>query len=282
MGDHGLGQFGVWRGGTRSVTPENAVEIEQLGYGAIWIGSSRKPSLKFVEPLLEATSTITVATGIADVWSNPPKELAASFHRVEQHFPGRFLLGIGIGHPEASQDYTKPFQTLVDYLDVLDGEGVPKERLALAALGPRVLKLSADRTAGAHPYLTSPEHTRFAREILGPDALLAPEQKVVLDTDSESARAVGRETAEIYLQLKNYRANLNRLGYADADIDNGGSDALIDALVVHGDAAAVAAGLRAHVDAGADHVCIQVLPMFDDAMPALRVLAKELGLSAPR
>src|SRR6188508_638784 len=115
MGDHGLGQFGVWRGGTRSVSPENAAEIEQLGYGAIWVGGSRKASLKFVEPLLEATSTITVATGIADVWSNPPKELAASFHRIEGRFPGRFLLGVGIGHPEASQDYATPYQTLVDY-----------------------------------------------------------------------------------------------------------------------------------------------------------------------
>ena len=164
-------------------------------------------------------------------------------HRVAAAHPGRFLLGVGIGHPEATQEYRSPYDTIVDYLDVLDAEGVPVEDRALAALGPKVLALAAERTAGAHPYLTTPEHTRHAREILGDGPLLAPEQKVVLDTDPVAARALGRPAVDRpYLHLRNYTSNLKRLGWTDADLADGGSDALIDALAVHGDAATVAAG----------------------------------------
>jgi probable F420-dependent oxidoreductase len=169
---------------------------------------------------------------------------------------------------------------MVDYLDQLDDADVPAAGRALAALGPKALRLAADRTAGAHPYLTTPEHTREARAIIGDGVLLAPEQKVVLDTDAERARAIGRPVVDRpYLHLVNYRSNLLRLGWSEADLDDGGSDALIDALVAHGDAETVAARLTAHLDAGADHVCVQVLTADDaDPVPALRELSAALGL----
>ncbi|HEY5854455.1 MAG TPA: LLM class F420-dependent oxidoreductase [Aldersonia sp.] len=283
MGYENLGSYGVWRG-YKDATPDVAVGIEQLGYGTLWLGGCRRAALDFVDPLLSATTTLTVATGIADIWANPVDEFAASFHRIERRFPGRFLLGIGAGHPEAHQAYTRPYRALVDYLDALDAAGVPRERRALAALGPKVLELSAARTLGAHPYLTPPAHTRFARDVLGPDALLAPEQKVVLETDPARAREIGRPVVDRpYLHLRNYVANLHRLGYTDADIADGGSDALIDDLVAHGDADAIAARLRAHLGAGANHVAIQVLPQDGDPLPALRALADvlQIGCAQP-
>ena len=186
---------------------------------------------------------------------------------------------MGIGHPEAIKEYRKPYDMIVDYLDRLDAAKVPVEGRALAALGPKVLALAAERTAGAHPYLTTPEHTREARKILGEGTLLAPEHKVVLETDPERARAIGRPVVEKpYLGLRNYVSNLKRLGWSDEDVADGGSDRLIDALVAHGDADAVAARLTEHLDAGADHVCAQVLPNADDPLPALRELAEALKL----
>jgi probable F420-dependent oxidoreductase len=254
-----LGKFGVFRVST-AVSPELAATLERLGYGAIWIGVS-PGDLRQVEELLDATSTIAVATGIVNIWGNGPREVAASYHRVEERHPGRFLLGIGAGHPEAiGARYTKPYTALVGYLDELDAAGVPVQRRVLAALGPRVLKLAAERSAGAHPYLVTPEHTRRARGILGPGPLLAPEQKVVLETDPARARAIGRPAVEKpYLGLVNYTSNLRRLGFGDDDLAGGGSDRLIDALVVHGDTAAVAAGLAAHLEAGADHVAVNLI-----------------------
>jgi probable F420-dependent oxidoreductase len=215
------------------------------------------------------------------MWSTPAAEVAESFHRIEAKHPGRFLLGVGIGHPEMTSTYRSPYATMVDYLDQLDDAGVPVASRALAALGPKALRLAADRTAGAHPYLTTPEHTREARAIIGDGVLLAPEQKVVLDTDAERARALGRPVVDRpYLHLVNYRSNLLRLGWSEADLDDGGSDALIDALVAHGDAKTVAQRLTAHLDAGADHVCAQVLTADGaDPVPALRELAEALGLS---
>ncbi|WP_009475127.1 LLM class F420-dependent oxidoreductase [Rhodococcus sp. JVH1] len=274
-----LGQFGVWRhaGG---LAPEVGAAIESAGYGAIWIGGSPPADLDIAERLLDATSTITVATGIVNIWTAPADEVATSFHRLEARHPGRFLLGIGVGHPEQpGLNYSKPYAALVEYLDALDGAGVPAGRRVLAALGPKVLELSAARAAGAHPYLTTPQHTREARELLGPGPVIAPEQKVVLDTDPERARPIGRSAVEDpYLHLRNYVNNLKRLGYTDEQIENGGSDDLIDALVAHGDTQYVAGRLREHLDAGADHVAIQVLPAGDDPVPALRELAGALGL----
>jgi probable F420-dependent oxidoreductase len=274
-----VGRYGIWQRQSQ-LGAEFAAEAEALGYGAIWIGGSPAGDLALAESMLDATQRIAIATGIVNMWSTPAEEVAASYHRIEAKHPGRFLLGVGIGHPEATAEYRSPYATMVDYLDRLDKADVPVAGRALAALGPKALRLSADRTAGAHPYLTTPEHTREAREIVGDGALLAPEQKVVLDTDAERARAIGRPVVDRpYLQLVNYRSNLLRLGWSEADLEGGGSDALVDALVAHGDAETVAARLTAHLDAGADHVCVQVLTAGGaDPLPALRELAAALRL----
>lgn len=275
-----LGRYGIWRG-LRELTPALASEIEALGYGAIWVGGSPPADLRDVEALLAATEHISVATGIVNMWASPAAEVAASYHRIADAYPGRFLLGVGIGHPEAIVEYRSPYATIVGYLDELDSSEVPKEGRALAALGPKVLAVAAERTAGAHPYLTTPEHTRAAREQIGPGVLLAPEHKVVLETDPERARAIGRpRVARPYLQLRNYTSNLRKLGYTDADLADEGSDRLIDALVAHGEPAAVAARLTEHLDAGADHVCAQVLTEpGGDPLPAMRALAEALKLT---
>jgi probable F420-dependent oxidoreductase len=264
-----LGRFGIWRG-ERQVTPELAATIEGLGFGALWLGSATG-DLAAAEEFLAATTTLIVATGIVNMWQYEPHPVAASFRRVEERFPGRFLLGAGAGHPEATAQYAKPYDTLARYVDTLLGDGVPAGSLVLAALGPRVLRLAAERTAGAHPYLVTPGYTREARKILGPGPLLAPEQKVVVSPDAGQARALGRSRVEQpYLGLANYTANLRRLGWTDA---------LIDALVAHGSAAQVAARLREHLDAGADHVSIQLLtPAGGDPADGYRELAGSLGL----
>lgn len=257
MGESKLNRYGVWKGGP--VTPEQARAIEDLGYGSVWVGGVFTADLAYVEPLLAVTENLTVASGIVNIWTSPVDEIAAAFHRIEAAYPGRFLLGVGAGHPEASAEYRKPYDALIEYLDGLDAAGVPKERRVLAALGPKVLKLSADRTAGAHPYLTTPEHTRQAREIIGPGALLVPEHKVVLSTDAKSAREIGRRTVDFYLTLSNYVNNWKRLGFNDEDLTSPGSDAFIDAVVAYGTAAEIATRLNEHLDAGADQVLIQVL-----------------------
>ena len=271
-----LGKIGIWRHSS-GLTPDVLAEVEALGYGAIWVGGSPPGDLKIIENILDATDHIAVATGILNVWKDDAATVGPSYHRLADKHPGRFLLGLGIGHPEATQEYQKPYDKLVSYLDELDELEVPAEGRALAALGPRVLRQSAERSAGAHPYLVTPEHTRRAREILGAGPLLAPEQKVVLETDPERARAIGRpRVQQPYLGLTNYLSNLRRLGWTDADFADGGSDALIDALVVHGDAQAVADGVTAHLDAGADHVAIQVLN--EEPMLALQAIASLLQL----
>jgi probable F420-dependent oxidoreductase len=271
-----LGSIGVWRPG-QLLDASLAARLEELGFGAVWVGGSPSGDLALVQELLDATTTLSVATGIVNVWSDDAATVGASFHRIEREHPGRFLLGLGVSHPEANAAYTKPFQALQDYLDALDTAGVPVERRVLAALGPKVLRLSAERTAGAHPYLTTPEHTASARELLGPQALLAPEQKVVLDTDPARARALARETVEFYLGLSNYTNNWRRLGFGDDDLADGGSDRLIDALVVHGDAATVKRRVTEHLDAGADHVAVQLLTEPDaDVTDSFRALSEVL------
>jgi probable F420-dependent oxidoreductase len=268
-----LGRFGSFG---RGVTPQQAKEIEALGYGAVWVGGSPPAELAWVEPILEATTALHVATGIVNIWSAPAKPVAESFHRIDNAYPGRFLLGIGVGHPEATTEYRKPYQALAEYLDRLDDYGVPTNRRVVAALGPRVLKLSAQRSAGAHPYLTTPEHTAHARELLGPTAFLAPEHKVVLTSDPGKARAVGRKALDIYLNLANYQNSWKRLGFTDEDIARPGSDRLVDAMVAYGTTDAIAARLREHLDAGADHVPVQVLTRSENLVPALAELAGAL------
>jgi probable F420-dependent oxidoreductase len=271
-----LGRFGVWTMG--AVKPEQAVEIEKLGYGAVWIGGSPAGDLSYVEPILESTKTLQVATGIVNVWTAPAEEVAEAYHRVEDAYPGRFLLGVGIGHPEHTEEYRKPYDVLVEYLDALDAAKVPTSRRVIAALGPKVLKLSAQRSAGAHPYLTTPEHTGQARNTIGNTVFLAPEHKVVLTTDADEAREIGRQTVDFYLNLSNYLNNWKRLGFTDDDVAKPGSDKLIDAVVAHGSAGAIAKRLTEHLDAGADHVTIQVLGGWDKLLPTLTELARPLGL----
>ncbi|MBI3228360.1 MAG: LLM class F420-dependent oxidoreductase [Mycolicibacterium cosmeticum] len=277
-----VGRYGVWTFG--KVSPEQAVAIEKLGYGAVWIGGSPAGDLPFAEGILDATDTLQLATGIINVWTSPAEQSAETYHRLEKSHPGRFLLGIGIGHPEHTEEYRKPYDVLVEYLDALDAAGVPPERRVVAALGPKVLRLSRDRSAGAHPYLTTPEHTAEARKVLGEGVFLAPEHKVVLTDGSpeatEAARKVGRETVDFYLNLSNYLNNWRRLGFSEEDIAKPGSDTLIDAVVAHGTADAIAARLTEHLDAGADHVTIQVLGGWDKLLPTLTALAGPLGLKA--
>jgi len=280
MANPQLGKFGVFGhyAQWQQLPPDQLREIEALGYGAIWAGGSPPAALDWVDPILGETDTLTLATGIVNIWTAAAGPVAESFHRIDAAYPNRFLLGIGVGHPEAHAEYKKPYDALVDYLDELDRHGVPKDRRVVAALGPQVLKLSARRSAGAHPYLTTPEHTRQARELVGPEAFIAPEHKAVLTTDAEQARAVGRKALEIYLDLANYTNNWKRLGFTDADVAKPGSDALVDAVVAHGTVDAVAARLTEHLTAGADHVPVQVLTGTDKLVPALAELAGPLGL----
>jgi len=273
-----FGSFG------RGVTPQQAEEIEALGYGAVWVGGSPPAELAWVEPILEATTTLQVATGIVNIWTAAAEPVAESFHRIDQAYPGRFLLGIGVGHREAISEYRKPYDALVEYLDQLDEYGVPANRRVVAALGPRVLKLSAERSAGAHPYLTTPEHTAQARELMGPSAFLAPEHKVVLTTPdkagAEQARAVGRRALDIYFNLVNYRNSWKRLGFSEEEVTRPGSDRLVDAVVAYGTPETIAARLKEHLDAGADHVPVQVLAKDEKLVPALAELAGPLGLTS--
>jgi probable F420-dependent oxidoreductase len=279
-----LGKFGIWRGATQT-TPELAAAIERLGYGALWLGGSPDGDLAVADELLSATTTLNVGTSIVNMWKDDAATVARSYTRVQAKYPDRFVLGIGAGHPEATQQYASPYNTLATYVDQLVAGGVPAHRIVLAALGPRVLRLAADRTGGAIPYLVPSEHTRLAREILGPDRLLAPEHKVVVDTDTERARALGRKrVTNPYLHLVNYTSNLRRLGFTDEDLAvtstaGGGSDRLIDALVAHGSPDQVAAQLTRHLEAGADHVCIQLLTETEaDPLPGYTELAGALGL----
>ena len=272
-----LGRFGVWTFG--AIPPEQAAAIEKLGYGALWVGGSPVADLAFAEPILEATETLQLATGIVNVWTAPADEVAKRYHQIEEAHPGRFVLGIGIGHPEHTDEYRKPYDVLVEYLDALDVASVPTSRRVVAALGPKVLKLAAQRSAGAHPYLTTPEHTAQAHQLIGNTVFLAPEHKVVLARDAGQAREIGRQTVDFYLGLSNYLNSWKRLGFTDDDVAKPGSDKLIDAVVAHGTPDDIARRLNEHLDAGADHVAIQVLGGADALIPTLTELAGPLGLS---
>jgi probable F420-dependent oxidoreductase len=260
------------------LTPEAAATVARLGYTAVWIAGTREARLTIVERVLAATETLAVATGVVNVWYAEARAVADTYHRLEAAYPGRFLLGIGAGHRELGTDFRSPYQALVDYLDVLDERAVPKQRRALAALGPRVLKLAAERSAGAHPFLVTPAYTRRARELVGPDALLAVEHKVALG-DPTSTRAAGREAIQVNLGLSNYRANLSRMGFGEHDLADGGSDALVDAVVAQGDAATAAKQLRTQLDAGASHLVVNTVPG-TDRLSILATLAPKLGIVA--
>lgn len=243
------------------------------------MGGSPPAELAWVEPILAATSTLQLATGIVNIWTADAGAVAESFHRIDKAYPGRFLLGIGVGHREMISEYRKPFDALVEYLDQLDEYGVPAHRRVVAALGPRVLQLSAQRSAGAHPYLTTPEHTAEARKLLGDAAFLAPEHKVVLTTDPDEARATGRAALDMYFNLVNYRNSWKRSGFGEDEVVRPGSDRLVDAVVAYGTPDAIAARLKEHRAAGADHVPVQVLTKDENLVSALAELAGPLGLN---
>lgn len=228
--------------------------------------------------MLEATETLAVATGVVNIWHMNGRAVADTYHWLDAAYPGRFLLGIGAGHREHGANFRSPYQAVVDYLDVLDERGVPKQRRALAALGPRMLKLAAERSAGAHPFLVTSGYTRRARALIGPDAMLAVEHKVALG-GLHSTRGAGRANiAANNLALANYQANLMRMGFAEEDLTHDGSDELIDGLVAQGDAATAAKHLRAQLDAGASHLVVNAL-LTSNRLPILTELAPELELA---
>jgi probable F420-dependent oxidoreductase len=276
-----LGRFGIWTS-YRAIGNENAGEaarfIEDLGFGALWLGGS--PQVPALRPLLEATERIVVATAILNVWQSDPAQVARDFAELDSAFPDRILLGIGIGHPEAQSEYTKPLSAMRAFLDGLDAADAPiaRERRCLGALGPKMLELSAARALGAHPYFVPVAHTRAARERLGESALLAPELACVVDENAESARATARAYAKLYLGLGNYTRNVLRHGFSEEDVADGGSDRLIDSVVPHGSADDIATAARQHRDAGADHVCLQTVGVSGVPRSEWTALAGALGL----
>jgi probable F420-dependent oxidoreductase len=277
-----IGRVGIWTFALElqpaAQAQEAAAEIEALGYGAIWIPEAMgREALTSSGILLAGTRRIVIATGIANMWARDPMAMAAAQKTLTEAYPDRFLLGIGVSHAPMvglrGHAYDKPLTAMRNYLDAMDAApfmsvppSTPPTRI-LAALAPKMLKLAAERTAGSHPYFVPPEHTAVARQTMGKGALLAPEQAVVLETDATTARTIGRAHMSIYLGLPNYVNNLKRLGFTDDDIANGGSDRLVDAIVAWGDVDAVVKRVRAHHDAGADHVCIQVLPQNPLTLP---------------
>lgn len=300
-----LGRFGVFSG-LSFFEDGRAAALENLGYSAIWIPAVFDSRLSAIEAVLEQTKTVVVGSAVVNIWTAPADEVAQSFLRLEERFPGRFLLSIGAGHREHIGDHDQtPYQGVVAYLDALESAGVPRARIAIGALRGRMLTLSKERTAGANPYLTTIEHTSFARSVLGDGVLLAPERKVVFDTDPIAARNTARQPLAFYLQMSNYVRTLNEFGFPNLKRGDTADDVLIDALVSHGDIPQIAAALRAHIAAGADHVAVQPLHAgFDmgaidpatieanrgripelaavapELMPRLTELAAELGLAS--
>jgi probable F420-dependent oxidoreductase len=266
-----LGKLGLWVPGFATGSKSDAAELarraEQLGLGGVWVGGGN-PGIRALDEraaMLDATGHLVVATGIASVWAWDPAQLESRAEAIDEAHPGRFLLGLGVAHAPSvaamGREYRRPLATMRAFLDDLDraAGGSSSPTRALAALGPSMLALARDRSAGAHPYLVTPEHTGTARRILGPAPLLAPEQAVVVNNDAVMARRVAREYLATYLTLSNYLANFRRIGFAENDFAGGGSDRLVDSLVLWGDVETVAKGVQAHFDAGADHVSIQPL-----------------------
>jgi probable F420-dependent oxidoreductase len=272
-----LRHFSVWIARGPAPLPEGyAAAVEAAGFRRLWVGGVAS-DLRNVERALAETENLWLASGVINIWSENAVDTAASFHRLEERYPGRFDLGIGTSHPERNARYDKPYEAMQRYLDILDDQQVPLERRVLAALGPRVMALAGERTAGAHPYLTTPEHTAQARTILGHGKLLIPEQTVVPITDADVAREVARGMLERYLGYSNYRNSWLRMGFTEDDLADRGSDALVDAVMAHGGADAIAAQVGAHVLAGADEVCVQVVSAAQDFHPELTAIATALA-----
>jgi probable F420-dependent oxidoreductase len=257
-----FGDYGAWTS-YRNIGKENAAEAaraaEDAGLTAFWLGGS--PRLEEARPLLEGSEKLLIGTSIVNIWGYDPADLVREYAALEADFPGRVCVGIGVGHPEATSDYKRPLTNLEAFLDGIDAaaDPIPTDRRIIAALGPKMLAMSAARSLGTIPYFSSVDHTRFCRATVGPDRLVIPELAFVLDEDAERARATARRYAKLYLGLSNYTNALLEHGFEQADIEDGGSDRLIDHVIPHGTAAEVAAVARAHVDAGADHVALQAL-----------------------
>ena len=274
MTETNLGRVGLWTADfdlvPMAAAQEGIARVEEMGFSTVWV-----PEAVLREPfastalLLSATRTMTLATGIASLHARTAQTMQAGWKTVTEAFPGRFLLGIGVSHAPMVQgvhkgSYDKPYTTMVEYLDAMDSgvyfspQPTTPPRRVLAALGPKMLKLAAERAEGAHPYFTPVEHTAFARETMGPGALLAPELSVVMNEDPDTAREIANKYMATYTRLPNYTNNLKRFGFTDEDI-TGHSDRLMDAIVPRGSVDTVVARIREHLDAGADHVCVQVL-----------------------
>lgn len=290
-----IGPIGIWSGvfdahPTREVQAACA-RIEELGYSTVWLPEAvgRDPFVA-AATCLAATDELRLATGIANIYARDPMTMVACQRTLAEAFPGRFLLGMGVSHHHLVErlrkhDYAKPLSYMRRYLEDMDaamfaaiGPDEDPGRV-LAALGPKMLETAATQASGAHPYFTTPEHTATARAVMGPDALLAPEQMVVLETDPAEARRIGRAAMAIYLRAPNYLRNLRTLGFADDDWADhqAASDRLVDAIVAWGTADQIAARVAEHRAAGADHVCVQVLRA-DMAIPLeeYRILAEVL------
>lgn len=263
------GRVGIWSVGLRRADVDAAVqsacELDSLGFAAVWIpGSSGGDLFDRVAAVLDATRSIVAATGVLNVWMHTVEEVAARSSELSAQFDDRFLLGIGCSHrplvDRLGLQYSAPLAKVAAFLDGLDDSThVPPSRRVLAALGPRMLALAAARSAGAHPFNVTPTHTAMARQALGPASFLAPELKVILETAPTKAREIARAQLGLHLKLPNYVANLKRLGFGDDDLSGAGSDRLVDALVAWGDEETVRRRVAEHIDAGANHVCINVL-----------------------
>jgi probable F420-dependent oxidoreductase len=291
-----IGRVGVWHPMIGKAPAEEArraaARIEELGYGSVWVneGWGSKDPFAVAAIVLGATARVAVGTGIANLWSRDATAMAAAGVTLAEAYPGRFLLGIGVSHAPMvggrGHVYEKPLTTMRTYLDAMDeaAQILPKAEAPriLAALRPKMLELSRDRADGAHTYFVPPQHTALAREILGPDRLLIPEQAVVIESDPARAREIARTHMAYYLTLPNYLNNLRTLGFTDADFADGGSDRLADTIVAWGDPDTIATRVQAHLDAGADHVAVQPLspgsPNLEEALAQLAHLAPVLGL----
>ena len=277
-----LGRIGIWATELRWSDPgeisEAAAELEQLGYGALWFpGGIGGDVTGDFSRLLDATNRIPVATGIINIWKHEPDEIAAWWLGLPETQRSRALLGLGISHgPLIGEAWGKPLPVTRAYVERLTAAGVPAEHQCLAALGPKMLELARDRTLGSHPYLATPEHTAMARAILGPGKLLAPEQGVILETDPDRARSIGREALATYLALPNYRNNWLRVGFSEAEIESQ-ADRLIDGLFAWGEPARIAERVHEHHAAGADHVCLQVLQATGRDLAAARGAWRQLA-----
>jgi probable F420-dependent oxidoreductase len=287
-----LGPIGLWSFELERMTAADegrlAQEVESLGFKALWIPESlgSKEIFAHASILLAATKTLIVASGIANIWARDAVAMNNGARTLQEAYADRFLCGIGVSHKPTIDarlggGYEKPLSHMRAYLDAMDkapfvgpNRKDPPPPRVLAALGPQMLRLSAERSLGAHPYFVPVEHTTIARKELGPDPLLAVEQACTLQTDPPNAREIARTHMKRYLSLDNYTSNLRRLGWGDADLGNGGSDRLVDAIVAWGDVSAIRARADAHRANGADHVCLQVLG--DDFAGQLRTIAKAL------